>query len=178
MRKIIVTEFMSLDGVIENPAWSMPYWSDEIADFKREEDAMTDALLLGRVTYEGFAAAWPNSKDEGAERINGMPKYVASNTLERADWNNSSIISGDTIAGIKALQAQPGQDLLVYGSGVLVRSLMAHDLVDSYRLLVYPVLVGGGQRLFEGAPPRNLKLQESRTLGSGVLALVYVPERG
>lgn len=177
MRKIIVTEFISLDGVIENPAWTFPYWNDEVAQFKRDEDALTEALLLGRVTYDGFAQAWPDSDDEGAPRINSMPKYVATNTLTTLEWNNSHPISGDVIAGIKALREQDGKALLVYGSGKLVNALMEHDLVDSYRLLIYPVILGSGQRLFPDGFNTSLRLVESRQLSSGVIAAVYEPIR-
>jgi dihydrofolate reductase len=178
MRRIVVTEFVSLDGVMEYPAWTMPYWNDEVRDFKIEEDSTSDALLLGRVTYQEFAAAWPTSDDEGAPRINGMPKYVVSNTLTQADWNNSHIIRGDVLAGIRALKAQSGQDLLVYGSAGLVQTLMAHDLVDSYRLLVYPVVLGAGKRLFADGINTTLRLVRAQMLSSGVAAMVYEPARG
>lgn len=177
MRKIIVTEFMSLDGVMEAPAWSAPYWNDEVRDFKIEEDNTTDALLLGRVTYDGFSQAWPDSDDEGAERINGMPKYVVSTTLNTLEWNNSHLIQGDIIEGIKALKQQEGQDLLVYGSATLVQTLMEHDLVDSYRLLVYPVVVGEGKRLFRDGLPATLKLVDATPYATGVVAMVYEPMR-
>jgi dihydrofolate reductase len=177
MRKIIVTEFLSLDGVIDNPAWTAPYWNDEVSQFKSDEDAMTDALLLGRVTYEGFAMAWPDSKDEGADRINGMPKYVVSTTLDTVEWNNSHLLKGDVVEEIIKLKQQGGQDLLVYGSATLVQTLMAHDLVDGYRLLLYPVVVGEGKRLFKEGIPATLKLVEAKPLTGGVVALVYEPQR-
>src|SRR5829696_5329964 len=149
MRKIVVTEFLSVDGVIEEPAWTFPYWNDEIAKFKGEESTASDALLLGRVTYQGFAAAWPESKDEGADYFNSVRKYVVSKTLEEPlEWNNST----------------------------LVQTLMQHDLVDRYRLLVYPVVVGTGKRLFTEGIPATLKLLESRSFSSGVVALGYEPE--
>lgn len=177
MRKLIVTEFVSLDGVVENPAWTMPYWNDEISRFKEEEDAVTDALLLGRVTYEGFAAAWPESKDEGAERINSMPKYVISKTLQRAEWNNSTVLKGDVVEEVTKLKQQAGQGLLVYGSAMLVQTLIRHDLVDSYRLLVYPVVLGEGKRLFDAGTTATLKLVETRSFSSGVAGLIYEPAR-
>ena len=175
MRRIIVTEFVSLDGVMENPGWTFPYWNEEISQFKADEDAVTDVLLLGRVTYEGFAAAWPESTDEGAPRINGMPKYVVSTTLDTLEWNNSHLINGDVIQGIINLKEQ---DILVYGSAALVETLMKHDLVDSYRMLVYPVVVGGGKRMFPEGIPATLNLVEAKTLKGGVVALVYEPKRG
>ena len=177
MRRIIVSEFVSLDGVMESPAWTAPYWNDDVRDFKLAEDATTDALLLGRVTYQEFAAVWPESEDEGAERINGMPKYVVSTTLDTVEWNNSRLINGDIVEELTTLKQQAGQDLLVYGSATLVHTLMEHDLVDSYRLLVYPVIVGHGKRLFKEGATATLKLVEARPLRSGVVALVYTPER-
>lgn len=177
MRKIIVSEFVSLDGVVENPGWTFPYWNDEIRDFKAEEDAITDSLLLGRVTYEMFAAAWPESEDEGAERMNSMPKYVVSSTLERADWNNTTIIKGNVIESIRALQQGDGQGFLVYGSPTLVQTLIANNMVDSLRLLVYPVVLGEGLRLFHDGTTATLKLVENRLLSGGVAAMVYEPVR-
>lgn len=177
MRNIVVTEFLSLDGVMENPAWTMRYWNDEISDFKAEEDATSDVLLLGRVTYEGFAAAWPNSKDEGAERMNSIPKYVVSTTLETVEWNNSRLIQDTVVAEITRLKQGAGQDILVYGSATLVQTLMQHDLVDRYRLLVYPVILGEGKRLFQDGMKATLKLVETRFLSGGVAALIYEPER-
>ncbi|MFN8377671.1 MAG: dihydrofolate reductase family protein [Anaerolineae bacterium] len=177
MRKIVVTEFVSLDGVVEHPVWTVPYWNDEIASFKGEEQLATGALLLGRVTYEGFAAAWPNSKDEGADQMNSMPKYVVTNTLTNLEWNNSHPISGDAVEGIKRLQQESGPDLLVYGSATLVQTLVQHDLVDSYRLLVYPVVLGTGKRLFQHGTTATLRLVESKAFSTGVTALLYEPVR-
>jgi dihydrofolate reductase len=175
MRKIVVTQFISLDGVIDTPMWSAPYWNDDIANFKKEESEACDALLLGRVTYDGFALAWPDSKDEGAPQINAMPKYVVSNTLTNATWNNSHIISGDVVEKIKALKAGAGKNLLVYGSANLIQTLMAHDLVDDYRLLVYPVVLGSGTRLFQENNNLTLNLVSSVGFSNGVLALCYQP---
>ena len=177
MRKLVVTEFMSLDGVIESPMWTFPYWNDEIAQFKGDESNASDALLLGRVTYEGFAAAWPTSKDEGAEYFNGVRKYVVTTTLDKADWNNSHIITGDVVEEIRKLKQQDGKNIIVHGSGRLIETLMAHDLVDEYRLLVYPLVVGEGQRLFETDQKAKLKLVESKTMSSGVIGLIYEPDR-
>lgn len=178
MRKLVVTEFMSLDGVVEDPTWTLPYWNDEIARFKGEETAASDALLLGRVTYEGFAAAWPESDDEGADYFNNVRKHVVSETLEGPlEWNNSTLVKGDPAEEITDLKRQNGEDITVHGSAGLVQTLMRNDLVDRYRLLVYPLVVGEGKRLFEGGIPATLKLVESRSFGSGVVALVYEPNR-
>ncbi|MBW4437137.1 MAG: dihydrofolate reductase family protein [Pleurocapsa minor GSE-CHR-MK-17-07R] len=180
MRKLVVTTFLSLDGVMENPAWSAPYWNDEIAAFKGEETDGSDALLLGRVTYEGFAAAWPNRTgvDSGADYFNSVRKYVATNTLDKAEWTNSVILRGDGLkAEIEKLKQQDGTNITVHGSGRLVRWLMDNDLVDVYRLLVYPVVLGKGQRLFEDGAMATLKLVESRPVGSGVIGLIYQPAR-
>lgn len=178
MRKIVVTEFMSLDGVVEEPAWTFPYWNDEIAEFKGEESSASDALLLGRVTYKGFAAAWPESKDEGADYFNNVRKCVVSETLEEPlEWNNSTLIKDNIVKQITDLKQQDGKDITVHGSATLVQTLMQHDLVDLYRLLVYPVVVGKGKRLFREGIPATLKLLGSQSFGSGVVALVYEPDR-
>jgi dihydrofolate reductase len=179
MRQIIVTEFLSLDGVMENPAWTFPYWNDEIARFKAEETTANDVLLIGRVTYEGFAAAWPQRTDEasGGRYFNGVRKYVVSNTLDKAEWNNSHIIKGDILNEITRLKQQDGENLVVHGSGTLARWLMQHDLVDRYRLLIYPVVLGEGKRLFQEGGAAKLKLVETRSLSSGVAALIYEPDR-
>jgi dihydrofolate reductase len=179
MRKLIVTEFMSLDGVIENPSWTFPYWNDEIAQFKGEETSANEALLLGRVTYEGFAAAWPQRTDEasGGVYFNGTKKYVVSSTLNKVEWNNSTLIQGDIIDEIRKLKAQDGPNLVVHGSGRLVQTLLQHDLVDTIRLLVYPVVLGQGQRLFLDGTTATLKLVEAKALSSGVTALIYEPVR-
>jgi dihydrofolate reductase len=179
MRKITVTTFLSLDGVMENPSWTFPYWNDEIARFKGEETTVNDVLLLGRVTYEGFAAAWPQLTDEasGGRYFNGVRKYVVSNTLEKVEWNNSQIIRGDILQEITKLKQQEGENLVVHGSGTLVQWLMQHDLVDCYRLLVYPVVLGQGKRLFQEGVTATLQLVETRQFTSGVTALIYEPVR-
>lgn len=177
MRNIVVTEFLSLDGVMEAPAWTMAYWADDIAAFKGDEQNTSDALLLGRVTYQGFAAAWPESQDEGADYMNNIPKYVVSTTLDTAEWNNSTLIRSNIAETITQLKQQEGQDILVYGSATLVQTLMQQDLVDRYRLLVYPVVVGSGKRLFQEGTPATLKLLESQSFSSGVVSLVYEPDR-
>ena len=178
MRNVVVTEFLSLDGVMEEPGWTFEYWNDEIAKFKGDESSASDALLLGRVTYEGFAAAWPESTDEGAEYFNSVRKYVVSTTLEEPlEWNNSTLIKDDVVAGVTELKQQDGRDIVVHGSATLVQTLMEHDLVDHYRLLIYPVVLGQGKRLFREGIPATLKLLGSRAFSSGVVALVYQPER-
>lgn len=177
MRKVVVTEFMTLDGVIESPSWSAPYWNDEIAQFKAEETLASDALLLGRVTYEMFASAWPQSKDEGAVFMNSVRKYVVTSTLNSLSWNNSVAIKSNVVEEIRQLKQQDGKNLLVYGSGKLVQTLIAHDLIDSYRFLIYPVVQGKGQRFISDAVQATLKLVESKTYSSGAIGLVYEPVR-
>jgi dihydrofolate reductase len=176
MRNLVVTEFLSLDGIMENPGWTFPYWNDEIAQFKGDETRASDTMLLGRVTYEGFAQAWPNSQDEGAPYFNSVRKYVISNTLEKAEWNNSRIIRGNAVEGIRQLKEEDGTDILVHGSATLVQTLIQNDLVDRLRLLVYPVMVGSGKRLFQDGTTGTLKLVEARRTSSGVAALIF--ERG
>lgn len=173
MRKVIVTMFLSLDGVMEEPAWTVPYWSDEIAKFKADEMSASDALLLGRVTYQGFAAAWPGRTDPGADQMNNLPKYVVSTTLDTVEWNNSRLIKENVAEEIARLKQAEGAAILVYGSGELVQTLIAHDLVDEYRLLIYPVVLGSGKRLFKDGSQTILKLVESQTFTSGVMGLVY-----
>ena len=165
MRKIIVTEFLSLDGVMENPMWTFPYWNDEIAQFKGEETTVNDVLLLGRVTYEGFAAAWPQRTDEasGGKYFNSVRKYVVSNTLAKAEWNNSQIIRGDILQEITNLKQQDGENLVVHGSGTLVQWLMQHKVL------------GQGKRLFEAGATATLQLVETRPFSSGVVGLIYEP---
>jgi dihydrofolate reductase len=179
MRNLVVTEFLTLDGVMENPMWTFPYWNDEIANFKGEESNASDALLLGRVTYEGFAIAWPPRTDEasGGRYFNSVRKYVVSTTLDKAEWNNSVIIKDNVVEEIRKLKQQDGTNITVHGSGNLIQTLIKHDLVDSYRLLVYPVVLGKGQRLFEEGAEAKLKLVETKSFSGGVVALIYEPER-
>ncbi|HET8626134.1 MAG TPA: dihydrofolate reductase family protein [Thermomicrobiales bacterium] len=177
MRKLVVSEFVSLDGVFEEPAWTFAFLSDEQEAFKFAELKAADALLLGRVTYEGFAAAWPGMAEQTGEygaMMNGYPKYVASTTLTTPTWN-ASVLRGDLATAVAALKDQPGRDLLVFGSGQLVAGLMAHGLVDEYRLLVFPVVLGRGRRLFPEGAEATLRLVEARPFGSGVVALTYRP---
>ena len=176
MARLAATLFMTLDGVVEEPQnWSFPYWNDEIGKFKHEETFGSDALLLGRVTYEGFAAAWPSRKDpEGfADRFNSMPKYVASRTLKKLDWNNSHLIKGDLVAAVSKLKEKPGQDIVIHGSPGLIRSLLPHDLIDEFRILIYPLTLGTGKQLFNESSRMNLNLIESKAFSTGVVKLVY-----
>jgi dihydrofolate reductase len=184
MGKLVVTEFMSLDGVIGEPAWSFEFnRGEEGEQFKGDELKAADAQLLGRVTYQGFAKAWPTMADTGwfGEKMNSMPKFVVSTTLsdEAADWNNSTVIRGDLAGQVARIKEQVAGDILVAGSAQLVRSLADHDLVDEYRLMVYPIVLGSGTRLFgEGMPRTRLRLADSRPLGpDGVFLLVYQPVR-
>jgi dihydrofolate reductase len=179
MRKIVVSMYVSLDGVMEEPSWTMPFWSDEIAKFKFNELFASGALLLGRVTYQGFAAAWPSRKDEEgfADRMNNLPKFVVSTTLEKAEWTHSKLIRENIAQEVAGLKERPGENILIYGSGSLVDSLMEHDLIDEYRLLVYPVVLGSGKRLFKEGRKTTLKLVETIPFDSGVVALIYQPDK-
>jgi dihydrofolate reductase len=184
MRRLIVSEFVTLDGVMEGPGgdggfkhagWSMRYWDAGIAKFKLEELRAADALLLGRVTYQGFAAAWPSVTDEEgfADRMNGLPKHVVSTTLDTLEWNNSSLIKSDVVQQVAALKQQPGQDILIGGSGELIQTLAQHNLIDDYYLLVYPVVLGSGKRIFRDGTEAALKLVETKSFASGVVLLHY-----
>jgi dihydrofolate reductase len=177
MRKVIVTEFVSLDGVMEDPAWTMPYFSEEYMQFKLAELQAVDAHLLGRVTYEGFAAAWPGRTDEQgfADRMNSLPKYVASTTLRELTWNNSHLLGSDLATEITNLKTQPGQNILVAGSAQLVQSLMRLNLVDEYRLMTFPVVLGSGKRLFQEGSHATLQLVDSIRFSNGVMVHTYRP---
>jgi dihydrofolate reductase len=183
MGTIAVTEFISLDGVVEDPGGSESFkyggWTFEIDSgegmaFKYEETMATEALLLGRVTYEGFAAAWPSRDGDFADRFNTMPKYVVSSTLERADWTNSTILGGDVVEEVSKLKAGTDGAIVVHGSIQLAQTLLEHDLVDELRLMLFPVVLGQGKRLFAPtSDKKTLRLVESRPVGDGVLILVY-----
>lgn len=179
--RLIATEYVSVDGVMDEPGkWSFPFWSEESSKFKEEELHATDALLLGRLTYEGFAAAWPTMKDTGefGERMNSIKKYVVSSTLKNPTWTNTTVIASDPVEEIKKLRAQPGKDLLLSGSGTLVRSLIPHDLIDEFRLMVHPIVLGQGKRLFHGdEPQRVLQLTGVKQFAKGVTVLSYEPKR-
>ena len=185
MRRIVVTEFVSLDGVMEDPGgaegtqhggWTFRFDDPEGMKYKLDEVMEHDAMLLGRVTYEGFAAAWPGMTDDVgfADKMNAMPKYVVSRTLQSAGWSNSTVLSGDVAEEVAALKQQEGGDILVAGSASLVSELVAHDLVDEYRLMVFPIILGSGKRLFAGAAGTPvLKLIDVKRLGSGTVILTY-----
>jgi dihydrofolate reductase len=188
MGRIIVTEFVSLDGVIEAPGGGEDYrhggWTFEIDrgaegdKFKLDETLDADALLLGRVTYEGFAAAWPSRKDEFADKLNSMPKYVVSSTLDKPDWNNSTVLDGDVAEEVAKLKQMEDGEIVVHGSAQLVQALIEHDLVDELRLMVFPVVLGSGKRLFgDTTDKKRLRLTDSKTVGDGVSILVYEPVR-
>jgi dihydrofolate reductase len=191
VRRVIVSEFVSLDGVIEDPGgtgeldrggWSFRFDRGPEGDkFKFDELAAADALLLGRKTYEGFAAAWPQMEEQTGEYgawMNGYPKHVASRTLqEPLEWNNSTLIEGDVAEAVAGLKQQPGKDILVFGSGELARMLMEHDLIDEYRLMVFPIVVGKGKRLFgDTEETKAMKLVDTKRVGpDGTLILTYRP---
>jgi dihydrofolate reductase len=184
MGKIVVTEFVSLDGVMEDPggAESFKYggWTFEIPRgeegdrFKLDETMASDALLLGRVTYEGFAAAWPSREGEFADKFNQMPKYVVSSTLDDPEWENSTVLRGDLAEEVEQLKARHDGDVVVHGSGQLAQGLLERDLVDELRLMVFPVVLGAGKRLFgETSDKKRLQLVDSKTVGDGVAILIY-----
>jgi dihydrofolate reductase len=185
MGKVVAAEYVSVDGRMEmqdpegkedeRGGWTAPYWNDELQQMQYDLLFASDALLLGRVTYEGFAAAWPSMTDEDgfSDRMNTLPKYVASTTLrEPLDWN-ATLLQGDPVEEVRALKQQPGQDLLVYGSGDLVRTLLSHELIDVLRLMVHPVLLGRGKRLLEGVDRAGLALTASHVTDKGVVTLDY-----
>jgi dihydrofolate reductase len=179
MRKIIVSTMISTDGVQENPQnWSFEFFNDEIGAYVSEQLFTSDALISGRVTYEAFAEAWSTRSDAFADRINSLPKHVASRTLKAPLTWNASLIEGDIPQTVAKLKAQPGMNILQYGAGELTRTLIQHGLVDELRLIVFPVVVGGGEHFLEKIGLTKLKLLESKTFSSGVVALHYQPEKG
>jgi dihydrofolate reductase len=193
MGKLVVTEFITLDGVIEDPggsesdkfdrgAWAFRFERGEEGDrFKLEETLGAEALLLGRVTYEGFAAAWPSRTDEVgfADKMNTMPKYVVSSTLQDLAWSNSTRLEGDVADEVAKLKEQVAGEILVAGSAMLVQTLIDHDLVDELRLMVFPTVLGKGKRLFgDSASAKAFRLAESRPVGKdGVVILTYEPSK-
>jgi dihydrofolate reductase len=187
MGRIIVTEYLSLDGVMEAPGGGEDYkhagWTFEISrgeegnQFKLKETFDSEALLLGRVTYEGFAKAWPSIKGEFADKFNSVPKYVISSTLKKADWNNSTILSGDVTDEVSRLKKTLKGNIVVHGSARLVQALVANDLIDELRLMVFPVILGSGKKLFgEMGDKRSMKRVSSQTVGDGVEILIYEPK--
>jgi dihydrofolate reductase len=188
MRKIVASIFMTLDGVVEDPGgaegfdlggWSFKYSGRSEEETTNAGDLLraSDALLLGRVTYQGFAKAWPSMAggDWYADKMNAMPKYVVSSSLDKAEWNNSTIVTGDLTEEVAKLKSQAGQNLLVFGSGELVNGLLQQHLLDELRLLVYPVVLGHGKRLFREGPPVGLNVAGAKAFSSGVVLLTYHP---
>jgi dihydrofolate reductase len=187
MGRIVVTEFVSLDGVVEDPGGSEDFkyggWSFEFDrgaegnEFKLDETRASAALLLGRVTYEGFAEAWPSREDEFADKFNSMPKYVVSSTLTQPEWTNSTVIEPDDLVDAASkLKQEANGDVAVHGSVQVAQTLIAHDLVDELRLMVFPVVVGTGKRLFgDPGEKKTLRLIDSKVVGDGVVILTYAP---
>jgi dihydrofolate reductase len=187
MSRIVAAEYLSVDGrmEMENPeggegevgGWTAPYWNDELQELQQDLLFASNALLLGRVTYQGFAAAWPSMTDDQgfADRMNSLPKFVASRTLkEPLEWN-ATLLGGDAVDEVRKLKQQPGQDMLIYGSGELVRTLLPHGLIDELRLMIHPVTLGWGKRLLEDAGRSGLTLTGSKATETGVVTLSYRP---
>jgi dihydrofolate reductase len=186
MGRIVVTEFVSLDGVMEDPGGAEDFeyggWTFEISrgdegdKFKLDEALASDALLLGRVTYEGFADAWPSRDGEFADKFNSMPKYVVSSTIDDPEWNNSTVVTGDVPTEVTRLKEKHEGDIVVHGSAQLVQTLLENDLVDELRLMVFPVVLGRGKRLLgDTSDKKPLQLVDSKVVGDGVAILVYGP---
>jgi dihydrofolate reductase len=186
MGRIVVTEFVSLDGVMEDPGGAESFrhggWSFEISrgdegdQFKLDETLSSEALLLGRLTYEGFAAAWPSREGEFADKFNTMPKYVVSSTLEDPEWNNTTVLKGEVPEEVAKLRQEQDGDIVVHGSARLVQTLLERGLVDELRLMVFPVVLGSGKRLFdELSDKKPLRLVDSKVVGDGVTILIYEP---
>jgi dihydrofolate reductase len=186
MGRIVVTEFVSLDGVMKAPGGGKDFkhagWTFKIDrgkegdKFKLDETLNSEAPLLGRVTYEGFAAAWPSRSDDAgfADKFNSMPKYVVSSTLEKAEWNNSTVLKGDVVEEVSKLRQRLDGDIVVHGSAQLVQTLIEHDLVDELRLMVFPVVLGTGKRLFgDTSDKKRLRLAESKTVSDGIAILIF-----
>lgn len=193
MRKLVVNTFSTLDGVMQAPGgppedpsggfsyggWSVNYWDDSMNQLMGEAMSQPSEILLGRKTYEIFAAHWPYSTEPGADQLNAAKKYVASRTLDKVDWNNSTLIKGDVVEGIKQLKAQDGPELMVHGSSNLIQTLLRHDLIDEYRIWIFPVVIGKGKRLFDqGTIPSGLKLKSINHSDSGVIMAFYEPAGG
>jgi dihydrofolate reductase len=187
MSRIVAAEYVTADGVMQDPGgvgefeaggWSNPYWNDELAKFQTDLLFASDALLLGRITYEGFAAAWPDLEHEAGEfatRMNTMPKYVASRTLTNAEWN-ATVLTGEVPEAVAKLKERPDQNLLLYGSSALLNTLLEHDLIDHYRLMIYPVVLGQGKRLFgDASEEKPLRLVDVHTTSTGVMIADYEP---
>jgi len=188
MRKLVTTTFVTLDGIMQAPGgpgeddsggfnrggWSVNYWDDMLDQATGEIFAKHPELLLGRKTYEIFAAYWPNADEPGADELNNAKKYVVSRTLDTVDWNNSSLIKGDVVKEITRLKELDGPELQVHGSSNLIQTLLKHDLIDELHLLIFPVVIGNGKRLFgEGTNPSGFKLVDSKTSSTGVIIATY-----
>jgi len=184
MGRIVITEFISLDGVIEDPGgaedfkyggWSFEFDRGDAGNrFKLDETMNSAALLLGRVTYQGFAEAWPQREGEFADKFNTMPKYVVSSTVDGSEWTNTTVLDGDIPAAVRKVRDEVDGDIVVHGSGQLAQTLLEHDLVDRWHLMVFPVVLGAGQRLFgETTTKKPLTLVSSETVGAGVTIQVY-----
>jgi dihydrofolate reductase len=189
MTRIVVTEYISVDGVVEAPSGTEPFervgWIDHFTRgpegdrFKFDETMASDALLFGRRTYDGFAPVWPHVEGEFAERFNSLPKYVVSSTLKDPEWNNTTVLRGDVVEEVTRLKERHQGDIVVHGSPQLAQTLIEHDLVDELRLMVYPVIVGAGKRLFaDTTSVKTLRLAETATFGDGVHVLIYRPVTG
>jgi dihydrofolate reductase len=189
MGRIVVSEFVSLDGVMEDPGgaegfkyggWSFEFSRGEDGDkFKVDETFGSEALLLGRVTYDGFADAWPERDGEFADKFNTMPKYVVGAKANAARWTNATVLEGDPVEAVRRVREEHSGNIVVHGSAQLVQTLLEHDLVDELRLMVFPVVLGEGKRLFgETSDKKTLRLVDSRVVGEGVAILIYEPARG
>jgi dihydrofolate reductase len=175
-RKLIANFFISLDGVVEAPQdWHFPYFDDEMGATIGAAMGAADAMLCGRVTYEEWAAYWPEADSEMAGYMNGTPKYVASTTLDEAGWQNSRLLEGDVPVAVGRLKQEPGGDIAMSGSATLARSLLRHGLIDELRLMIHPVVVGKGARLFGEGEHHPLRLADSKTFGTGVIFATYAP---
>ncbi|MGH9025023.1 MAG: dihydrofolate reductase family protein [Acidimicrobiia bacterium] len=177
MRKLVESTFATLDGVISDPGvWGQPYWDEEHGAYAAKLLFDADALVLGRETYEGFASSWPErSGDDYTDRINAMPKYVASETLGETTWN-TTLLEGDVAQAIASLKAEPGKSLLKFGTGVFDHTLIEHGLIDELHLWVFPVVLGGGERLLEGLTTTHFRLVDTTTLRSGIVVLNLAPK--
>ena len=189
MRLLVVSEFLSLDGVMQDPGgaekdkfkhggWTWPYWGEDIAKYKFDELNGSDTLLLGRITYQSFAGAFAPRKDEFSEKMTANRKYVVTKTLPKLEWENSFVVRENIIEEINKLKHQDGQDILIEGSRSIVQMAIRHNLVDLYRLVVYPVVLGSGYKMFPDGPEMlKLKLVDSKAFKTGVLGLEFIPER-
>lgn len=179
--RLVATEYVSLDGVFEEPGhWSFPYFDEDAMHFKADELEKADAQLLGRKTYDGFAAAWPTMEGTGefGVKMNTMPKYVVSSTLKNPTWANTTVLKGEAAAAVRELKQKPGRDLLLAGSGRLFNALARENLIDVYRLMVHPIVLGKGPHLFDEGTRRELELVDVKRFGKGVVVLEYVPGKG